>query len=70
MWLVCWWCTACERCHEKYGTSSSVCSAYPACRSGHVCIGGEPWDEKAAPTEQMCQAAGQVRVRVGGAGPL
>ena len=25
MWFVCPWCTACECCHEKYGTRSTVC---------------------------------------------
>ena len=27
--IVLEWCTACERCHEKYGTRSAVCRTYP-----------------------------------------
>ena len=50
MWFVCWWCTACERCHEKYGTSSEVCSAKPTASCSSRLSERAPWPHSCAST--------------------
>mmetsp|Transcript_24456 Transcript_24456/g.83624 ORF Transcript_24456/g.83624 Transcript_24456/m.83624 type:complete len:294 (-) Transcript_24456:151-1032(-) len=50
MWLVLAWCTACERCQLKYGTSNALCRAYPTASCTAALSLKAPWPHSCATT--------------------
>mmetsp|Transcript_134721 Transcript_134721/g.327479 ORF Transcript_134721/g.327479 Transcript_134721/m.327479 type:complete len:231 (-) Transcript_134721:32-724(-) len=55
-WFVREWCTACERCHEKYGTSSAECRTYPTTSCTNLFSENAPWPHSCATTQHPVAA--------------